>query len=355
MKLLKRTNESGSHNSTEYYYVLDQGKLVPIHRYSTRVVNDRNNFYETIYLDENKISGKYIIEFSFSNHGYLFVTKFSLSDIGDDGIPHSTSYGKENPYEYCDKFELDAKDKRELKEYYSIFSPMKDEINNFFKGSLVFVGRQKRLEEALSGPCPIGCLAQYKGRGNCIKVVKRWIYQLWVLKLVAEALNIKLYKRPYAQQPEVLISQGSPTPAILGRSDLGYEVTIWFEFQLTEDIHVGLPLAIRRNVSVRPDIVITKGLVNEYTDASRLLSAISNRSIIIECKEDSYNMWKRGIEDQLSDYKQLYAPKRTIIASLRATPNIRIADKTFSNLSPFNGQVIREFKEYLIKEFESLP
>jgi len=269
----------------------------------------------------------------------LHVSKFLLNEIGNNGIPRPKLYGNEDPYEYCNKFKLDPQDMKELNDYYSLFSPMKEETISFFKDSLILVGRQERLKEALQGPCPIGCLAQYKGRGDCIRVVKRWLYQLWVLKLVIEALKIdKLCKRPYEEKPRIEILQGSPTPAVLGRSALGYDVTIWFEFQPTEDIHLVLPLARRKRTSVRPDIVITKGLVQDYNYTSRLLDVIRNRSIIIECKEDPYNKWGRSIRNQLSDYRDLYAPKRIIIASLRLTQDIQIADKTFQTFRHLMGR-----------------
>ena len=60
-------------------------------------------------------------------------------------------------------------------------------------------------------------------RLKCLKKPLAWTYQLWVMKLVCEALNvIGFEKKPYEDKPSWVIKQGSPEPAFTAKTTSGY-------------------------------------------------------------------------------------------------------------------------------------
>jgi len=79
------------------------------------------------------------------------------------------------------------------------------------------------------------CIPDDKMRMRSWRNVKKWIYQLWVLKTTCECLSIlKLYKITFGKEHEYLdleirgfLKQGSARPICAGNSPYG-DFTFWF-------------------------------------------------------------------------------------------------------------------------------
>ncbi|MGC9133626.1 MAG: hypothetical protein ACP5GJ_04470, partial [Nanopusillaceae archaeon] len=258
-KIIARRYKEGTHESTEYYYVLDQGVLRPLYKYAKKKYND--GYYEYYEIDENELKDKPIIVFDFSNNGNIYIKKYSIDDFDNGGHVNSNKGEEINPKDLCDKFELSHNAKIEYEEFKSKYIPIIREIKEYFGRIGVeprFMGHATRTGEAYLYECPIGCLAEYRGTTRCLRNVKRWIYQLWIMKLIFEALNVKQFlKKGYESEPSISIEQGNPNPAAKVLTSYGV-ATFWFEFQPSEGYH-GASLIIGRKISVRPDIVFIKG------------------------------------------------------------------------------------------------
>lgn len=359
LRKISRLRGSGSHISTEYVYVLDGGKLKPFPLYAKRLGSD--NLREYYMVDEDHLKDKPIIAFSFTKSGGLFARQYRIQDFDIEGRPSLNKGVDVNVFDFCGKFYLDADESMHLNEFSNMYVGAIRDIKNYISKmevELQFTGRQERFREAYEHECPIGCLAQYKGRVTCMKNVKRWIYQLWILKLVFEAINVNYFMKltKFEDKPSIRLGQGKPGPAAYVNTPYG-NATIWFEFQPISQPIRGAQLIdanYKRKISIRPDVVVLKGLVEYSNYKTKELMSRMRDSVIIECKEDEYGEWKDDIERQLNDYRQIYNPRHLIVASLKSCPTIRCADCTFSNLNLNTLKEIGEFKSFIREAFEKL-
>ena len=327
--------------SFHYYFVLDGDSLKPIEKFAIK--REYDNLYEYFIVDDSKLRGKPIIELSFIGSGYLSAREYTIDDFTENGDP-DYSKGKEvNVLDFCDKFDLSREDEREYKEFKTTYIPMIREIKDYtdkMNIEIIFAGYQKKIiKETIEYDCPIGCLVQHGRFSGCFNSVKGLIYQLWVLKLIFEAINVtqfvhfvSIIDNKIDNKPYIRLEQGKPVPAaqVLTPYD---GATFWYEFQLYENL-------------MRPDIIFVRGIINQFDDPQKLLNYIYNRSIIIECKAGNYDNWKREVREQIRYYRQIYKPKYLVLTSLKPSPRIRDADETFSPLQPGSKEVER-FKEYI--------
>ncbi|WP_016730009.1 hypothetical protein [Saccharolobus islandicus] len=346
LKKIARINERGTHNAVEYYYVLDQEVLKPLSEYVIK--KEYDELYEYFIVDDNRLKGKPIIEFLFANNGYLLAREYTIDDFNEKGNPDFNKGIDVNPLYFCEKFMLRPNSKREYEEFKNKYIPMIREIKEYISKmgvEILFAGHQLRVEEAFRYECPIGCLAEYGGVTRCLRNVKRWIYQLWVMKLVFEAIDVKQFlSKSFDGKPYIWLEQGNPMPATEVFTPYG-TATFWFEFQFSKGAH-GIGLLEGRKISVRPDIVFMKGEVKEYYNPQILLNSISGKNIIIECKEEEYSEWGNKIISQINDYRAIYNPKYLIVTSLKSSPKIKNADETFSNLQ-LGSKEVERFKDYI--------
>lgn len=318
----------------QYYFVLEGDSLKPIEIYMIK--REYDDLYEYFIVDDSKLKGKPIIEFSYRNQGYLSAREYTIDDFTENGDPDSSKGKEVNVLNFCDKFYLGREDEYEYEEFKTTYMTMIREIKDYsnkMNADIVLAIYPEKIKEAIYYECPIGCLVQtdlkYGKFSGCLNNIKGLVYQLWVLKLIFEAINVthisiidnKIDNKPYI-----------PISAVQVSTPYG-DATFWFEFQLYEN-------------SVRPDIIFVREINNQFDDIHKLLNYIYNRNVIIECKAGNYDNWKHEVREQIGYYRQIYKPKYLVLTSLKPSPKIRGADETFSPLHPGSKEVKR-FKEYI--------
>ncbi|MGC9133660.1 MAG: hypothetical protein ACP5GJ_04640, partial [Nanopusillaceae archaeon] len=170
----------------------------PLYKYAKE--RYRDDYKEYYVIDVNKLKDKFIFEFSFSNNGHLSIRKYDINDFNEKGELDKSKGEeidlKEASKELCDKFELSHNAKIEYEEFKAKYFPMIREIKEYINKMRVEIlawGHSIRFEEVYLYECPIGCLAEYRGATRCLCNVKRWIYQLWIMKLIFEAIDTEKF------------------------------------------------------------------------------------------------------------------------------------------------------------------
>jgi hypothetical protein len=184
-----------------------------------------------------------------------------------------------------------------------------------------FFGRAKRIEEALRDPREffVSCMSMpsNKSRIRSIGGVTKWIHQLWVLKLVCEALEIRKFKKFYPTQDKAYwrVEQGKPYPIFIMDTPYG-SFTAWYEAQMQETAHLK-SLVTGKREWVRADIVVCKGEYERLTDVARI-------DLLIECKEKEFVFWQDDIRKQMSFYATNFNPKTCmVVSSFEIPPHIK--------------------------------
>jgi len=185
-----------------------------------------------------------------------------------------------------------------------------------------FMRHEERLQDAFEDPevyyFTFMSLPKDRSRISSLKVTRRWIYQLWMLKLLCDALRVSEFKgHVYEGKPYWWIEQGSGLSTAIAGTPFG-DITFWLEFQPSRYAHM-LGMFMRRRVSIRPDIVAAKGCferTKEFINSKRRID------LIIECKEDPFDAWRNEIKSQILPYQETFKPNNFIIASLEYVPDI---------------------------------
>ena len=374
---------------SRYYYVVEGHLLRHISRYAVR----KNVEDESVYWDIpiEKVSGKPIIAFDYSGSGYGVIAECRIEDFIGSKYRGSPNYGKlkwTGPLKNeiwrlrgC-KFEIFKNELKELvDEFTSLYAQMINDIRKYSKQlgfGIFFVGHAPRVENAYHygvDVCLFECLSNPEERSRLmsLRTVCRWIYQLWVLKLVCEAVGTESIKRRYEgeEKPEWIIEQGNPRPTCILETPRG-PITCWFEFQPHKMAHLIRVLVKEPDLAtkwfrlskeevkrlskyedidvgnvrhVRPDLVVVKG---EYKHADEVIESID---LIIECKERKFQDWESDIDEQISAYLKLYKPKKFVLASLKPVPNFtksklaHMGIGTIDNLNPDNKNAIEKLAE----------
>lgn len=352
-----------------YYYVMDGNVLRRISDYAIskrKVYESRRGPTIEYDIPVERLYGKLIYMFSFSNKGYLYIGKFTVEALlnpKDPKYPYVPNYEMVQNVSLNElaKLSFEAKDKvlySLLNDFEKYYVSMINDLNNYSKNmdfNIIFMGHAERTRSFYYNPYKgiIECMVLQSdaARLKCLEKPMAWIHQLWVMKLLCEALEVEEFmKKPYEDKPSWRIEQGKPYPAFIAKSRSNY-YTFWFEFQPHKMAHLA-GMFFRERVHVRPDIVVTKG---SYNNIDELIKHGKHIDLIIECKNTDFKYWENDLYNQIPAYIHAFKPKTLILASLKRIPdnakqflasnNIIALDE----LQPNNNTKIKEFKK-LIKQ-----
>jgi len=303
----------GMHGS-EYFYVAEGFNLIHIGRYAVKKYHDPQREKEIIYeIPESRLSGKEIYGFYFSNKGNFSIERFKLGESPIINNCISPTYQNNVPSSELYMFRFKNDRSEEFLNEFKIFIGMFNELRSYMKSK----GLEKLMVSSniLSSAFEdferfyysFMCIPENKMRIRSWRNVRRWIYQLWVLKTLWECLHIsKFYKIVISKGHEKLdleikgsLKQGSIKPICIGNSSYG-DFTFLFE-------------AGRPRSKLRPDIMVIKGKVTR-------LDEITDIDILIECKEEPFEKWKGKVKKQIIKYMNLFKPKIFILASMERIP-----------------------------------
>jgi hypothetical protein len=339
-----------------YFYVAEGNTLVHISEYAIRTYEYEDKVvYEVL---KSKVTGKVLYCFNFSRSGGDLLGKCRIEDF-EDGRPKKFEY-----YESLNKSIGEIRNLRFqvrspklmylLTQFEEVFIPMIYEVKEYEKAlnfDISFMGHQARLEDAFKSPdvyyFTFMSLPKDESRIRSLKVTRRWIYQIWVLKLLCNALRVSKFKgHEYEGKPYWWIEQGSEFSTAIGETPYGY-ITFWLEFQLSKYAHM-LGMFTGKHEPTRPDIVAVKGYFELTEEFINLKKPID---LIIECKEDPFDEWKKDINSQIIPYQERFKPKNFIVVSLEHIP-----DNTKKNLESRGIKVIDKLKPHgeSIKTFYEL-
>jgi hypothetical protein len=311
-----------------YVYVLEGRELVHISHYAVRKLSGKYEDEVNYEVPINNVAGKVLYCFDFSRSGGAFLCKCRIEDFED---------GRPKRYEYFELLEKRVDEIRNLrfqienpklisllKQFEQVFTPMIREVQEYERTKnfeISFMEHEERLATAFKKPdvyyFEFMSLPYDRARINSLRVTRRWIYQIWVLKLLCDAVQMSRFKgHEYEGRPCWWIKQGSELSTAIGESPFGV-LTLWLEFQPSKYAHMVGMIAGRR-VPIRPDIVLVKGYFERTEDFVESKKPIE---LIVECKEDPYNEWKSEIQSQIIPYQENFKPDNFILASLEQVPD----------------------------------
>jgi hypothetical protein len=342
-----------------YIYVVEGNELVHIDEYAIKRGKHGNIIiYE---VPKDKVAGKVIYCFDFSRSGGAFLRKCRIEDF-EDGLPKRYEYLeliRNRAHEISDlRFRIKNPTLSSLlREFEQLFILMIYEIKEYQKirnFEISFMGYEERLRDAFENfkayYFTFMSLPKDRSRINSLKVTRRWIYQIWILKLICEVLQVSRFKvHEYEGRPYWWIEQGSDLSTAIGETPFG-DLTFWIEFQPSRYAHMA-GMFVGRRVPIRPDIVVAKGCfkwTEEFVNSKKPID------LIVECKENPFNEWKGEIQSQIIPYKEFFKPNNFIIASLELTPDVtkRMLENrginVIDNLRP-KSENIRIFSELIRK------
>lgn len=90
--------------------------------------------------------------------------------------------------------------------------------------------------------------------------------------------------------------------------------SFWFEFQPSREAY-WIGAFVGKRVPIRPDILVCKG---NFRDAGSLQKV----DLIIECKNEDFQIWQTELETQVIPYFERYKPANMILASMKPMPSL---------------------------------
>ena len=345
-----------------YYYVLEGHVLRRIEHYAVRTVS------KGVYVVPfERISNKTIYVFDFSNRGNLCVHECPAEAFSQSRDALNCNYkmckvyidlGRLRGLEFEVRDQLLQRVIRDAREYYSVI--IREILD--YGGSLGFkilFDKAKTvkvfLEDLESGLIRCLVLPTDERRLMCLEVALAWIYEMWVIVLVAKSIGIQRFecRIPLGSRSPVWdVKQGSPHPTTYGIRGGDY-YAFFFEPQPYTSAHVEphyLPELIEiksrtGKLRIRPDIIINKRR-----------DSLESPDLLIECKATPPPVLQSSgvvtqVLTQLSEYIALYKPKHTMLVSLHEIhdQNLKTTLKSMGvividNLKPGN-QAIQLFQE----------
>ena len=204
-----------------YVYVVEGNEFIHISEYAIRESSGKYKD-EVIYeVPKNKLVGKTMYCFDFSRSGGGFLIKCKIDDFEN---------GHLKKYEYLELLGERINEIRSLRfrirdstlaillaQFKDVIIPIVNEIKEYQRKNnfeISFMGHLSRLENAFKDPemyyFTFMSLPKDRSRINSLKVTRRWIYQMWLLKLACEALKISNFKgHEYEGKTYWWIEQGS--------------------------------------------------------------------------------------------------------------------------------------------------
>jgi hypothetical protein len=348
--------KQGTHGGV-YFYIVEGNTLVHISEYAIRTYKYKKKvMYDVL---KSKVLGKVLYCFNFARKsGSDFLSKCRIENFEE---------GRPKKFEYLETLEKSIEEIRNLRfqvrshkltylstQFEEIFIPMIYEVKEYEKAlnfKISFAGNQARLEDAFNSPdiyyFTFMSLPEDESRIRSLKNTRRWIYQMWVLKLLCNALRVSKFKGyEYEGKPHWWMRQGSESSTAIGETPYG-DITFWLEFQLSKYAHMPDMFTGKRKPT-RPDIVAVKGYFELTEEFINLKKPID---LIIECKEDPFDEWKKDINSQIIPYQERFKPKNFIVVSLEHIP-----DNTKKSLESRGIKVVDKLKPHSesIKTFYEL-
>jgi len=303
-----------------YVYVVEGDELVHISEYAAKKLEYED---EAVYeVPRSKLVGKIIYCFEFSRSGGRFLIKCGIDDF-EDGRPKRCEHAEFSEIRNLRFLVKNPTLKYLLRQFEEVFIPIINELKEYERAlnfEILFMGHQSRLRDAYEDPelyyFTFMSLPKDRSRISSLKVTRRWLYQVWLLKLVCEALGVSKFKlHEWEGKPFWWIEQGSKLSTSVAETPFG-DVTFWLEFQPSKYAHM-IGILTEKRVPVRPDIVVVKGCfrrTRDFVDSKKPID------LIIECKEDPFNKWRGEINSQILPYQEAFKPRNFIVASLEPVP-----------------------------------
>jgi hypothetical protein len=309
----------------KYYYVKEDNILRRIEKYANfkREVYESSRGVEVEYvIPVERLKGKIIYRFSFSNSGHFYPRKCSVEAFlnpRNSSIPWSPNFELTQPVDINElknlMFEVEdsmlQKVLRDIRESYVLMINHVGKYSELMGFNIAFTVNARLtytfLDNIYKGLVRCMVLQNDKARFKALEKPLTWIYQLWIMILICESLGINNFiKEEYLPEPVWRIEQGSTSPAFIARAGINY-YTFFFEPQPHKVAHLAGMFTVRR-VHVRPDIIVAKG---HYESIN-----VAKVDLLIECKSLPTEMWEEDIILQMNSYIALYKPQTTMLVSL---------------------------------------
>ncbi len=300
------------------------GTLVHIMKYAS-VMRELSLVRRSYLVPINLLRDKTLIRFSFSRSRLTYIEigkikDLELSELSWEHLPPREFVERFRGYRYL----IQDKELREMiDEFEERIVPMVEDLREYearLGFRISFMDKERRTEEAYNDPefyyFTSMSIPDDRSRKKSLRVTRRWIYQLWVLKEVCEALEVRKFKAVDEDRPRWWIKQGSEIPTFIAETPLG-DMTFWLEFQPSKMAHM-VGIATKRRLPIRPDIV---GVLGSYQYTRDLLNARKGIDLIVECKEDPFIRWKKDVESQILPYLNIFKPKNFLLVSLKPVPS----------------------------------
>jgi len=309
----------GSRGGT-YYYIREGNILRRIEHYAVEVVRSKELVKYVVPFE--RISNKTICIYSFSNLGNLCVTECPAEAFL--GSKDMWSYDHKLCVNHCNLRELkglefELKDPilerivEDARKYFNVIIKEIKEYSESLGFKIVFGNARSArtfLEDIELGLIRCLCLPTNERRFKCLDVALAWIYEIWVISLVAKSIGIQQFKHQYdaSSRQTWEIKQGSPYPIAYGIRGNQY-YAFFLEPQPYATAHIDplyLPQPVKSKTGrryIRPDIIINKGMEPR----------MENPDLLIECKVMPTVLWSKEVSAQIKEYVSLYKPKNTML------------------------------------------
>ena len=307
----------------DYFYIAEGNELVHINEYAIRRGLGKYDDELVYEVPLNRLSEKVLYRFKFANTGNWHLSKCTGDNFDDDGrLKNIQILDNYDELRHL-KFRIKSQTLRGMiTQFWQLFIPMINELKEYGRVQnfeIMLAGHQRRLEEAFNNPkkyyFAFMSLPNDGSRIRSLRNTRKWIYQIWVLKLLCEAFKVTKFKSDNSKT-WWWVEQGSAISTAIGETSFG-DMTFWNEFQPDKSAHMWGMFEEKR-LAIRPDIIAVKGHFKYTRDFINSKNAID---IMIECKEGPFNDWKNEIESQILPYQENFRPNNFLIVSLESIPD----------------------------------
>ncbi|MEM4971876.1 MAG: hypothetical protein QXE01_11575 [Sulfolobales archaeon] len=343
MYIIVRESHRGLSRSSQYYFVIEENRLLHISHYAVSQKKIYEDLVEYI-VDLNRLYNKKIVEISSTNSGILCIA--SIYPAEDLRLEFDQRRRETQGLSYLNSFELAylTYDERmflqtDWKQYYlsmiKELSKFLTELKNLNREfpyiiltSLIACQIESRANYPLSFLIPYSANARRKS----LEALTKEIHQMWV----ATRLIVELAKFGRVRNTYINFEQSSyyAIASFYCKSEI---CSLWYEFDMNPHTMCGGMLWYKsasntlrkfyehavavlnkrglKRAPLRPDIAILQGgmscdeVVNEF-----------KVKMIIECKNWEYEYWAKDVDNQVIPYKEIFQPDVIIIASMKKVP-----------------------------------